>query len=318
MKSRGSYSEEEYERIKIGAQLEEELRYAREGSMFFENMERASRSNYRKELLIMTTTELTKKLTAITKKGDVAELPHVALSVHNALLQTPEGEERDKLIDVARLALRQKLCVATDMPIQAESAYMIPVSKLHVEAIGNALIFDWTKEEVLASIQHGQLVCIPSTHEGSDGKSVSVLRTTSSTLQSAAHKHARIAERPTTLSFEYVCTVEPAKKGGGKNTVTLAYSSPKSLDENATKAIKELVSCGYEPFVREGKGSPNLYNRIKLVSRLAFLEKPIDNDLLQDIDEGEDGKEVLARHIDTAFNSPKFDEDGRLENSIFE
>jgi hypothetical protein len=84
------------------------------------------------------------------------------------------------------------------------------------------------------------------------------------------------------------------------------------------KAIKGLVECGFEPFVREGKNSPNAFNRIKLIARLVHLDKTVTNELLQDIDEGEDGKRVVERWLDTAFENPKFDEDGRIENSIFE
>jgi hypothetical protein len=84
------------------------------------------------------------------------------------------------------------------------------------------------------------------------------------------------------------------------------------------KAIKGLVECGFEPFVREGKNSPNAFNRIKLVARLLHLDKTVTRDLLTDVTEDNEGKLIIERWLDTAFENPKFDEDGRIENSIFE
>lgn len=323
MRARGSYSEQEYERIKVEAQLEEELRYARDGLSFFEELERDARSTYRMERILMKMSELTKN---ITDAIEAAKFDGKFSTALREFLEIPSGKAKQELRDAhseLRAAtteyLECRLALAAGMPIAAKTAFTSIVTHTEWTVIVEAVDFPFVMEEGLESIKRQTLVVIPSLHETSDGKSVPILNTTTSALQSGTHKSARLSERPTVLPFSYVCSVEPGKRGGSKGTVTLAFSVGKDMTTGtALGALQGVVSCGFEPFVREGKNSPNLFNRIKLVSRLTFLEKPIDNELLQDIDEGEDGKEVLARHIDTAFNSPKFDEDGRLENSVFE
>jgi hypothetical protein len=321
MKSRGSYSEEEYERIKIGAQLEEELRYAREAVGFFSDMERNARSQYRMEIRIMDMNELTKAITADIENGIYSTNYTNALRMFdmpNAKAKKEEKDSHEALRNAAKEYLQIRLALSAGMPAQASAAFTAITLNADWTTIVEAVDFHFRQTEALECIKHNQLIIIPSEHELS-GKSVPILNTTTSALQSSAHKAARLGERPTVLPFSYVCSIEPGKRGGGKNSITLAYSSPKDMSDGiGLKAIKGLVECGYEPFVREGKNSPNAFNRIKIIARLVQLDKTVTNDLLTDVTEDNEGKQIIERWLDTAFDSPKFDEDGRIENSIFE
>jgi hypothetical protein len=322
MRSRGSYSEEEYERIKIGAQLEEELRYARDGLSFFEELERTSRSTYRMELRVMKATELTKAIKSAIDSGefDGSFSPDLKNFQLIPAANAPDKEQtaHEELRETAKKYLEKKLALAAKMPLEAAAAFTGCVHSAEWSTVTYAVDFPFSMVEALESIKHHILVIIPTEHETADGKSAPVLNTTTSALQSASHKDARIAERPTVLAFSYACNVESGKRST-KGTVTLAYSSPKDMsDGTPVKAIKALVECGYEPFVREGKNSPNAFNRIKIIGRLLHLDKTVTGDLLQDVEETDEGKQIIERYLESAFDSPKFDSDGRIDNSIFE